>query len=69
MPKDDPNSLTIRAVEDGASSGRDVEKVFAGSTVPEKYRGTADDQNVSVVRKSAPIESRSNTPAMDCTVC
>ena len=49
MKQHDPNDLTIVEVPGDDSSSRDEEKVHAGTHVPDKYRGTAVDQQDMVV--------------------
>lgn len=49
MTKHDPGELVITEVDGTRTAGDDEEKVFAGSTVPARYRGTQADQHEMVV--------------------
>lgn len=49
MAKHDANDLSIAEAPDDRNYSDDDEKVFAGSTVPVKYRGTRSDKQDMVV--------------------
>ena len=59
MTKHDPNDLAITEVDGSRYLGDDAEeKVFAGSNVPARYRGTDTDQHEMVVLGKKPVLRR-----------
>ncbi|KAK0246605.1 hypothetical protein LTS09_018253, partial [Friedmanniomyces endolithicus] len=63
--KHDPNTFDITEVPGERRPSKEDEKVFAGSTVPAKYRGTVADKNDMVVLGRVQVLRRNfNFPTM-----